>query len=105
MGLFSNLRRRVMLTCEDVNAFLAAYLDGELDDRLHHRFEQHVANCPMCHTYFTQYEETIALVRAGEPTPTPPPELVDATLAFLRTHLSTTGPDDLSDRPDDGLPS
>lgn len=101
MGLFSNLRRRVMLTCEDVNAFLAAYLDGELDDRLHARFEQHVAHCPMCHTYFAQYQETIALVQAGEPTPAPPPELVDATLAFLRTHLSANGSGDPDDRPDD----
>ena len=86
MKPFRTVRRLFMLTCEDVNDFLVAYLDGTLDTRTRARFERHIARCPQCRAYLAQYRETIALVQAdGEPEPADPPDdLVELTLAFIR---------------------
>lgn len=75
-----------MLTCEDVNRFLAKYLEGALDKRTRERFEKHVARCEPCQRYLEQYRTTIDLVKASDDLPEPPEELTERTLAFLREH-------------------
>lgn len=96
INLLRRLRQRLMLTCEDVNRFLAAYLEGALDERTRERFEKHVAGCKPCRRYLAQYRATIDLVKESddlkEPDdlkesdelPHPPDELTERTLAFLR---------------------
>ena len=88
MGLlnrfFMTLRRP--LSCEDANQFIVLYLDGELEKRTRSKFEQHLAKCSNCATYFDQYQATIRLVK-DDPIPPPPQELVAITLEFLNQHL------------------
>lgn len=84
MNLFSRLRRARRLSCADVNAFLAAYLDGDLDGRARARFEAHVARCPQCGAFMDQYRATIALARDAEPLPEPPPFMAELVLRVLR---------------------
>ena len=70
-------------SCQDVNRFLADFLDGELPLETRTRFEQHLDACPACKTYFDQYAETIRLVR--EDTVEIPADLAEHTLQFLRS--------------------
>lgn len=87
MSILKRMRRRMMLTCEDVNEFLVAYLDESLSERLRHRFERHVARCEVCRGYLDQYRHTIELTRdSASIYPDPPEALVEMTLAFLREH-------------------
>ncbi len=89
MGTFDKLRdalRPYTISCKTVNRFLADYLDDALEAQTRARFEAHLRRCPNCDAYLEQYREIIDLVRE-DPLPEPPPELVERTLAFLRTHL------------------
>jgi anti-sigma factor RsiW len=52
------------MTCRDVNAFLADYLDGELAPAVHARFEAHLGRCVRCLEYLVGYRATRRLVRA-----------------------------------------
>ena len=79
-------RRR--LTCEEVNRFLAAYLDGALDVRTQAAFEAHLQHCTDCQAYLDQYRKTVELARRAAEVPDPPQELIEHTLAFLRARLS-----------------
>lgn len=77
-----------MLTCEDVNGFLADYIDGTLPESLQERYEAHLAGCKTCSTYLSQYRKTINLSKsAGRGDPELPQELVERTLDFLHAHL------------------
>ena len=98
MSIFTDIRRLFMLTCEDVNHFLAEYLEGTLDERLRLRFEKHIANCAICDTYLEQYRRTIALVKeeADADLPEPPEELAKVTLDFLRRHYDDAPTSDAS---------
>lgn len=87
MNILHRLRQRFMLTCEDVNHFLAEYLEGTLDEKTCARFEKHIAGCEQCRRYLKQYRITVDLVKEAEEVPeAPPDELTEKTLAFLRTH-------------------
>ncbi len=87
MSILKRIRRRMMLTCKDVNEFLAAYLDGDVPEDLRRRFEKHVERCRVCRTYLTQYRTTIELTRdSASLDPEPPEALVEMTLEFLREH-------------------
>ncbi len=78
-----------MLTCEDVNGFLTAYLEGTLDEKTRARFEKHIGGCEPCRRYLELFRVTIGFVKeAGEVPADPPDELTEKTLAFLRTHYS-----------------
>ena len=78
----------MMLTCKDVNDFLAAYVDNDLPDNLRRRYEAHISGCEICSAYLNQYRTTMALTReAGSNGSEPPDELVEMTLAFLEDHL------------------
>ncbi len=70
-------------TCEDVNGFIACYLEGVLDRKTTRQFEKHIDMCANCARYFDEYRTTMRLVKsAGEIDP--PQELVELTLAFLK---------------------
>ena len=88
MSIFSRLRNlgRRELTCQDANTFLAAYLDGALDERTSERFAKHINRCPTCSSYLNDYESTVDLSRATR-VQNAPPELVAETLEFLRRRL------------------
>ncbi len=77
-----------MLTCEDVNDFLAAYVDDDIPDNLRRRYETHVARCDVCSAYLDQYRSTIRLTRESVSIDSDPPDaLVEMTLAFLNEQL------------------
>lgn len=88
MKFLTDVRRMIMLTCEDVNQFLAEYLDDALPPEVRRRFEKHVGGCDKCTTYLDQYRRTIGLTKEEGAAPVEPPdELVEMTLAFLREHI------------------
>lgn len=74
------------LTCKEVDAFLAEYLEGTLDPKIQKGFKKHLHMCPNCPVFLEQYRQTVHLLK-DQPTPKPPRELVDHTLAFLRKRL------------------
>ncbi len=77
----------MMLSCQDVNEFLVAYLDGDVPEQLRERFDKHVERCSVCSTYLNQYRATIQLTQeAASLDPEPPEALVEMTLDFLRKH-------------------
>lgn len=83
-----NTRDNMTLCCEDINEFLTAYLDEELDEPLQEGFERHIADCDCCGVYLEQYRETIALIQEEEASGAEvPDELAERTLAFLREHI------------------
>ncbi|MFW5972841.1 MAG: anti-sigma factor family protein [Bacteroidota bacterium] len=87
-GFIQGLRRRFMITCQDVNVFLADYLEGALDDDLATRFEHHISGCAQCTAYLEKYRHTVGIVReAGRVSEEPPEPLVEETLEFLRHRL------------------
>jgi anti-sigma factor (TIGR02949 family) len=72
------------MTCEEAFAFLAAYLDQELDGDTRATFEEHLALCPPCIDYLDTYKATIRLGKdaCAEDAPQEIPEaLVQAILA------------------------
>ena len=86
MNIFNKIRsmyHRQRLSCREVNEFLVAYLEGQIEDDQRQAFETHIAGCPNCRTFFDQYRLTIDLVK-NEETVAVPEELVDRTLDFLR---------------------
>ncbi|MHC4225207.1 MAG: anti-sigma factor family protein [Planctomycetota bacterium] len=76
-----------MITCRDFVDFLMRYLDRELPAGERANFEQHIADCPPCHVYLAQYEDTVLLEKEicpdpeGELSEEVPEELVAAILA------------------------
>ncbi len=75
---------RKRLTCEEVNRFLVAYLDGALDTRTRAAFGAHLQACSDCQAYLDQYRTTIELARRAAEVPDSPQELIKHTLAFRR---------------------
>lgn len=53
------------MTCREVNEFLGAYLDQELEAEERGEFERHLGRCPACVAYLENYRETIRLGRAA----------------------------------------
>jgi anti-sigma factor RsiW len=52
----------IRLTCREVIARLADYVDAALDMLTHARVAVHLAVCPECRAYLATYERTRALV-------------------------------------------
>ena len=48
------------MTCRDFADFLYSYADGDLAQAEREAFDAHVAICPDCVQYLSQYLETIA---------------------------------------------
>ena len=71
------------LSCSDFVELVTAYLDGALDPDTTVEFEDHMAQCPGCRTYFDQMRETIE--RLGEiPVETISAEAQETLLAAFR---------------------
>ena len=52
----------IRLTCREVIARLADYVDAALDLLMHARVTVHLAVCAQCRAYLATYRRTIALV-------------------------------------------
>lgn len=81
-------------TCEDVNSFISQYLEGTLEEKTRKKFMAHIGDCSICGRFLEQYEATVEMTReAGQITP--PDELYEKTMAFLRKSWSdpTAGAD------------
>ena len=83
-----------MITCEQFEDFILAYLEDELPSRQKFVFELHLRMCRECRDYLAAYQKTMRFVKASasdkvmmmaEP---PPEDLVAAVLAARRESLS-----------------
>jgi len=77
------------MTCRDLTDFLADYVADELPAVTRETFEAHLAHCPNCRVFLTQYRHTIVVERLVMATPEPdtaaqlPDELVRAIVKAL----------------------
>ncbi len=69
--------------CEKVNEFLAEFVEGALDEKMHAQFEEHMNMCKCCDHYLDQYRQTIDMTKEVDEVAIPT-ELAEHTLAFLR---------------------
>jgi len=60
-------------TCRESIVQLSDFLDGELDQALCTKIEQHLAECPYCHTVAETTQMLLALYRSARATV--PPEV------------------------------
>jgi anti-sigma factor RsiW len=79
-----------LLTCRELIAFLAAYLDDELAPAQRADFEAHLTVCARCVDYLESYREAIRLGKqACEPDEglpaDVPSDLIEAILATRRS--------------------
>lgn len=78
------------MTCREFADFIAEYISGELDSNVRASFERHLAVCPNCVAYLSNYRDTVALGRrafSDDDAVVPdsvPESLVDAILATRR---------------------
>lgn len=85
-----------MLTCQEINALVTAYMEGEMPFMQRLRFRMHVSMCRHCRAFLRQVRATRKL--AGALPPPPMPDEVRDTLAHrLASMRKTRKPDD--DRP------
>jgi predicted anti-sigma-YlaC factor YlaD len=56
--------RRVAVTCEQLTAFIADYLAGELNPETTLAFEEHLSGCSDCTAFSNTYRRTIDVVRS-----------------------------------------
>ena len=77
-----------MITCVDLEEFVAQYLDRSLPEPKRRELERHLDGCTSCHEFLTSYERTVWVARTvlkGPRGPAPAPEeLVQAILGSLR---------------------
>lgn len=50
--------------CAEETQLITAYLDGGLDPRLAHSFEQHLSGCRDCKAVLRTYKKTMVLTRS-----------------------------------------
>jgi anti-sigma factor RsiW len=77
------------MTCREFLDFIMDYLDGTLPDEEQRPFQAHLAVCPDCERYLSQYRVTATAGRAaldpeGDVPDDVPEELVRAVLASRR---------------------
>lgn len=77
-------RRRRELVCRDAVSLMAAYLDGDLDDRDHARLERHLAGCPHCGEYLAQIRATIDALGRVRPDDLPDDAVQDLVALYRR---------------------
>jgi len=78
-------RTRSMLTCRELIEFLSDYTSGALTPGERARFDEHLAVCPSCVAYLSQYETTVRLGHGAfpdgdAPAEEAPPDLIRAVL-------------------------
>jgi anti-sigma factor RsiW len=75
------------VTCEEADQFLMRFVFDDLSDEDRSRFEEHLAECLDCRSYFQSYLVTVRLGRAAFQDPAAscdeslPPGLLRAILA------------------------
>ncbi len=74
-------------SCQEVNRFLAEYIEGVLPPETQARFKMHLDQCSKCKPYFEQYLMTLEMVKEDEEV-NPPEELLEHTIEFLRAHIN-----------------
>jgi anti-sigma factor (TIGR02949 family) len=72
-----------MMTCEEADRFLDAYLDGELEPDKRAELEQHLADCPECKQQLNRLRQLRELFTANAPHYPAPPALKGKVLARL----------------------
>ncbi|MBN8589892.1 MAG: zf-HC2 domain-containing protein [Rhodothermia bacterium] len=80
-------RLGIDLRCQDAHHFLTDYFENALTEDQKWRFEQHLRLCRNCKAYLSRYKATIGLLHEMPKTPSPPTELVEHTIDFLKTEL------------------
>ena len=71
----------LMITCEEFESFILAYLDGDLTPRQKSIFEMHLRVCRECRDYLAAYRASL--------------ELAKGALGQDRGHLEDDIPEDL----------
>ncbi len=74
----------VMISCEEAEEFILAYLEGELAPRQKRAFEWHLKLCRECRDYLKAYQRSLQLGKAAlteEMLPPLPDDLVKAIMA------------------------
>lgn len=91
MRLVAPLMRKMMdePSCQEVNQFLADYVDNSLDPDLADRYRKHLSHCDCCEAYLNQYEGTIDLLHDCQRAEIPA-DLIEHTLDFLKKRGVTT---------------
>jgi anti-sigma factor RsiW len=74
------METRPYITCRQLIAYIAAYLEHELNEVEASDFERHLERCVSCRAYLASYREMIVLARDDVPE-----ELVRTILARLAT--------------------
>jgi hypothetical protein len=73
------------VTCEQINRFLANYLDESLATNLRSDFQSHLSRCRNCSRYARQYRRAMQLSRSAfnnrEPAEDIPDEMICAVLS------------------------
>ena len=73
-------------TCEEINRFLAEYVEGALATETHDKFEKHIRLCSCCGSYLDDYRMTIEMAKNSRDIKVPD-ALIDHTIEFLRTRM------------------
>jgi anti-sigma factor RsiW len=58
-----------VVTCRQLIEFIAAYVDGELNESEHLAFEHHLGNCRSCLAYLESYRRTMTFSKSLSDTP------------------------------------
>ena len=73
-------------SCEEVNRFLAEYVEGVLVGDTRDKFEQHIRSCKCCGPYLDDYRTTIEMAKESSDVEIPE-ALADSTVEFLRARM------------------
>jgi anti-sigma factor RsiW len=71
------------MNCGEVNRFLDAYLDGELDAQQEHRLERHLGLCPSCQSLAQERQEFASFFMTDPVAYSAPPQLKARILATV----------------------
>ena len=77
----------LMMSCEEFEDFVLAYLDGDLSDKQRFLFELHMKVCRECRDYLTAYKAAMEITRTAieaesrDALKNVPQELVEAIIA------------------------
>ncbi|MBI3991696.1 MAG: zf-HC2 domain-containing protein [Candidatus Lambdaproteobacteria bacterium] len=72
--------------CQEIYDFLIEYQERTLPFLERVRFNLHLLMCGNCAAYLKAYSRSGEIFRAALRDDPPPPELMELTLNFLRTH-------------------
>jgi len=81
-----------MLTCQDIEHLLDAYLDGELPASLQSEVHAHLLECLLCRQRVGLLQAVADVVRNGDDHPSPSPDFTDRVLATMKQRSPTPRP-------------